>query len=163
MLSSQLLRIGLALAVSVALAACGSQGSESSEEAPTQAAESEQIESSNGGDSTAEGNEMTQGNIERMNLEAAVDAALQDLAERSGISAEAISVVQAREVTWPNGALGCPEEGMMYTQALVDGFYILLSDGDREHAYHAGRDGKPFFCPAERSQPPPEDEGNPEM
>ena len=87
-------------------------------------------------------------------LEDAVAMAREDLANRLGSDTEAIRVVDARRVTWRDGALGCPEEGMMYTQALVEGMYILLeSDGER-HAYHAGRDGAPFACPAERSQPP---------
>jgi len=93
---------------------------------------------------------------EGVSLERAVEAARQDLANRSDRDEESIRVVEAREVTWRNGALGCPEEGMMYTQALVEGMYILLElDGER-HAYHAGRDGVPFACPADRSQPPRE-------
>lgn len=99
-----------------------------------------------------------------LDLEAAVEAARSDLAQRIGLGADAIAVVDARDVTWPNGAMGCPEEGMMYTQALVKGYYILLdAEGDR-HAYHAGRNGQPFHCPAERSQKPPSSTNdNPEV
>lgn len=158
MLPANSLRFGLALLLALALAACQAQQSDTEETPPADAGEAERVEPSNGGSDAAEGDEMTQGKLERMGLESAVDAALQDLAERSGVTPETISVVQAREVTWRNGALGCPEEDMMYTQALVEGFYILLSDGEREYAYHAGRDGKPFFCPADRSQLPPEDD-----
>ena len=94
-------------------------------------------------------------------LDSAVEMARQDLADRLGSGAEAIRVVDARNVTWRNGALGCPEEDMMYTQALVQGMYILLEfDGER-HAYHAGRDGVPFACPAERSQPPRDRDSGP--
>lgn len=154
MLSSQPFRIATVLAMLVAVAACGNQGSATNEEAPTDAVESGEPQSSNGGDQAAEDKTMHRGNPDRMNLEEAIEAARKDLAERSGVETGEIQIVQARAVTWRNGALGCPEEGMMYTQALVDGFYIQLSDGDSEHAYHAGRNGKPFFCPAERSQPP---------
>jgi len=87
-------------------------------------------------------------------LERAVEAARQDLADRTGVSADVIRVADAREVTWRDGALGCPEEGSMYTQALVEGLYILLEHDGEQYAYHAGRDGVPFACPAERSQPP---------
>lgn len=135
-----------------ALAAC--QGQSPAEES-TGVGEGEQVESGTDDNaSSSEGEPMTQGNADRMSLDEAVEAARRDLAERGGKADDAISVVEARTVTWRNGALGCPEEGMMYTQALVKGFYILLSDGDAEHAYHAGRDGKPFFCPADRSEPP---------
>lgn len=147
-----------ALILTLAIAACQGQAPETSDDEPRQAEQNEPAESGsgNGEGETTGGETMTQGSADRMNLEQAVDAALQDLAERSGLSVEAISVVAARQVTWSNGALGCPEEGMMYTQALVEGFYIRLSDGEKEYAYHAGRDGQPFYCPADRSKAPPE-------
>ncbi len=90
-------------------------------------------------------------------LQAAIAAARADLAGRLEIDDADIEVDQAREVTWPDGALGCPEPDMMYTQALVPGYYIRLRVGKDSHAYHAGRDGQPFPCPGERSQPPAED------
>lgn len=101
---------------------------------------------------------MTLDRPERPSLQDAVSLARRDLAERLDISPEDIRVDQSRQVTWPNGALGCPEEGMMYTQALVEGFYIVLEAGNATHAYHAGRDGVPFPCPAERSKPPARDQ-----
>jgi hypothetical protein len=97
--------------------------------------------------------------MEGASLEQAVEAARRDLADRTDTSADRIRVVDARRVTWRDGALGCPEEGMMYTQALVDGMYILLAVDGEAHAYHAGRDGVPFPCPAERSQEPLDDGG----
>lgn len=125
-----------------------SEPAEANEQSAADATESEQAQTGN------EGTTMHRGNPDRMNLEEAIEAARQELAGRSGVEAEQLVIVEARATTWPNGALGCPEEGMMYTQALVDGFYIVLSDGEEEYAYHAGRNGKPFFCPAERSQAP---------
>jgi hypothetical protein len=48
-------------------------------------------------------------------------------------------VVQSVEaVQWPNGALGLPEPGMMYTQAIVDGHRIVLRAEGRSFVYHAG-------------------------
>ena len=49
------------------------------------------------------------------------ELAQQDLARRLGLDQGAISVVVAQDVTWRNGSLGCPEPGMSYSQALVDG------------------------------------------
>lgn len=89
-----------------------------------------------------------------VSLEQAVEMARNDLADRTGAGAENIRVVDARRVTWPDGAKGCPQEGMMYTQALVEGMYILLAVDGESHAYHAGGDGVPFPCPADRSQAP---------
>ena len=154
MSAKKLLRLGAPVLLLLALAACQGQQDGGEMEAPAEPTESEQSPSSNDDNASDEGKNMTQGVNDRMNLEEAVEAARQDLADRQSVEHETIGVVEAREVTWRNGALGCPEEGMMYTQALVRGYYILLADAVGEHAYHAGSDGKPFFCPADRSQPP---------
>jgi hypothetical protein len=160
MLAMRRLQFFLILLLTLVIAACQGQapetGPETSDEEPAGAEQNEQIDP---GNDEAEGEitgdeRMTQGSAEAMSLEQAVNAARQDLGNRSGVAADSIKVIEARNVTWRNGALGCPEEGMMYTQALVEGFYILLDDGRAEYAYHAGRDGQPFHCPADRSQPP---------
>src|ERR1044071_7735897 len=49
-------------------------------------------------------------------------AVVADAAKRFKVAASAVVLSRAEQVTWPNGALGCPEPGMMYTQALVPGF-----------------------------------------
>jgi hypothetical protein len=77
-----------------------------------------------------------------------VQAAVSDLASRLGISEEAIEVVEVRAVQWPDGALGCPQEGKMYTQAVVDGTQVLLGFEERIYDYHAGPDGEAFLCPS---------------
>lgn len=81
-------------------------------------------------------------------------AAVADLARRLGVDEDAIVVVGVEEVMWRDGSLGCPEPGRVYTQALVEGERIVLSVDGREYAYHAGRDGEPFYCPPERAQEP---------
>ena len=78
----------------------------------------------------------------------------QDLAQQQGKEVNSITVVAARQVTWRSGALGCPEPGMSYTQAMVPGVLIILKAGDENFGYHAGSDGKPFYCPRERVEPP---------
>lgn len=87
-------------------------------------------------------------------IEEVINAARRDLAERRSVLDEDIDLVNAQRVTWGDGSLGCPEPGMMYTQALVPGFFIHLRSGDDEFFYHAGRDGRPMYCPADRSKPP---------
>jgi hypothetical protein len=78
-----------------------------------------------------------------------VAPALDDLAGRLGVTPEDIEVVAAEEVTWPDGSLGCPEPGMSYTQALVEGSKVALRFEDRVWVYHAGDDNQPFLCPSE--------------
>jgi hypothetical protein len=72
--------------------------------------------------------------------------AIADLAERLGVPPEEIEVVRVEEVVWRDGSLGCPEPGMHYTQALVDGSRIVLSAGGRAYEYHAGGSQTPFLC-----------------
>lgn len=80
--------------------------------------------------------------------------AVADLAARTGIAADAISVKQARSVHWGSGALGCPQEGMNYTQAIVPGVQLLLEAGDTVYRYHGRTGGKLTFCPEDRAQEP---------
>ncbi|NKI34958.1 hypothetical protein HFP89_07250 [Wenzhouxiangella sp. XN79A] len=89
-------------------------------------------------------------------IERAAALARADLARRLGVAEARVEVLERRAVTWPNGAMGCPEPGMMYTQALVPGVWIRLSVDGEDHLYHGRRDGEPFLCPAERAAPPPE-------
>jgi len=93
---------------------------------------------------------------EKMTLARQVLAAKADLAQRLGVSADQIEVVEATEVTWPDTALGCPEPGMMYAQVLTPGALVVLSYGGNEARYHAGRWAVPTACPAERAEPPAE-------
>ena len=75
-----------------------------------------------------------------------VSFALADLADRIEVDADSIRVIEAGPVTWSDGSLGCPEPGVSYTQALVDGWRAILEHGDARYSYHAGSDGEPFLC-----------------
>lgn len=75
-----------------------------------------------------------------------VNTAKTDLAQRLNISAEAISVTGLEDVTWQNGALGCPQPGMMYTQALIPGYKITLQANGAVFNYHGAAGQKPFLC-----------------
>ncbi len=83
-----------------------------------------------------------------------IEAALDDAANRSTTARADIKVMSAEAVTWPDGSLGCPQPGMMYTQALVAGYRIVLQAGEQTLNYHAMSRGRPVFCPAGRVVPP---------
>lgn len=87
-------------------------------------------------------------------LESFVSQARDDLARRLEIDETRITVIDAEFVTWPNGAVGCPEPDMMYTQALVPGYRIRLRAEGVLHHYHGSNDRPPFHCPAERVAEP---------
>ena len=83
-----------------------------------------------------------------------VDKAMADLAQRLAVSAEEIVLLEATGVTWPDGSLGCPQEGMAYAQVLTPGYLIRLRSGDQEFEYHASRGTEVVYC--ENPMPPVE-------
>ncbi len=72
--------------------------------------------------------------------------AIRDLSGRLGVPPGGIEVVKETSVTWRDGSLGCPKEGMMYTQALVEGTLIVLRVDGKDYAYHSGKGRPPFYC-----------------
>ncbi len=77
----------------------------------------------------------------------AIEAAVADGAERDDIE-----VREAASVTWPDGSLGCPEDDEMYTQALVEGYRIVLDVAGDEVVFHGAEGEPPFRC--DDPQPP---------
>ena len=75
-----------------------------------------------------------------------VEQAKADLAKRLSVDAARVTVVSSEEVTWSDGSLGCPEPGMMYTQALVPGARIILEVDGTQYNYHSGANRAPFLC-----------------
>ena len=74
-----------------------------------------------------------------------MDAILADAGSRSTTKA-AISVIRAQAVTWSDGSLGCPVKGMSYTQALVDGYWVVLDAGGQQLDYRASVSGSFKYC-----------------
>ncbi|MGH8935529.1 MAG: hypothetical protein ACRDXD_04555 [Acidimicrobiia bacterium] len=93
----------------------------------------------------------------------AVVKARADLAARLGVEVESIEVSKAEEVVWRDGSIGCPEPGMVYTQALVEGLRLTLLHDGTTYYYHQGDDQDPFLCdePDEDSYLSKEDVLNP--
>ena len=89
-----------------------------------------------------------------MNLSAQIKYSIEDLARRLDTPPETIKVSGARRVTWRSGALGCPQPGMNYTDALVPGSVIYLQADNTIHAYHGKIGAEPFYCPRERAEQP---------
>ena len=72
-------------------------------------------------------------------------ALLSDLAAR-GVSTDGLEVVTARAVTWPSGALGCPQPGMAYTQMVIDGYQVVVTVGGKTYDYRYGSSANPRLC-----------------
>ena len=78
----------------------------------------------------------------------------EDAGRREGVAAEAVRVLSAKAVTWPDGSLGCPQPGMAYTQALAPGYQVVVRAGEQTHDYHASTTGRLLLCPPGRAQVP---------
>lgn len=83
---------------------------------------------------------------------ALVQAAKDDAAARAGVDPGTVTVVSEAAVTFPNGALGCPEPGMLYTEVLTPGYQVVVEAGGRAYDYRASsRGGSLKWC----ENPPP--------
>lgn len=86
------------------------------------------------------------------------ERAVADLATRLGIDPREIRLVSFEEVDWPDGSIGCPQPGMSYTQAIVNGSRIVLEANDILYNYHMGGNRDLFLCEQPESTektPPP--------
>jgi hypothetical protein len=79
-------------------------------------------------------------------MQSLIDAATADLMKRLSVTRDAIEVVSAQSVVWPDGGLGCPQPGMMYPQVLSEGYRIELRAQNQSYAYHGGEGRGPFLC-----------------
>jgi hypothetical protein len=86
-------------------------------------------------------------------LDALRDAVLADAQGAwPGVPATQLQL-RVEAVTWGDGALGCAQPGVMYTQALVPGWRFLVRSPGHEAAYHASESGQWLHCPASQPQP----------
>jgi len=83
-----------------------------------------------------------------------VSAAVADLSARTGISTDAITVTKASIVNWGSSAVGCPRDGMNYTQAIVPGVLVLLEADGKVYRYHGSNNSELFHCPDDRAEAP---------
>ena len=79
-------------------------------------------------------------------MQALIDAATADLMKRLSVTQDAVEVISAQSVVWPDRSLGCPQPGMMYPQVLAEGYRIELRAKNQTYAYHGGEGRGPFLC-----------------
>ncbi len=91
------------------------------------------------------------------NLETVIEAAKTDLAQTLSISSEKIVLVEAKEVTWSDASLGCPQPDMLYAQVLTPGTLVKLQYEGTDYEYHGGTRGALTLC----KNPLPPIEGTP--
>jgi hypothetical protein len=87
-------------------------------------------------------------------MQAMLDQIRSDAAQRAGVAPDKVQILTVQSVTWADGSLGCPEPGMLYTQALVRGHRIEVNAAGATLVYHSGPQNRFVHCPPERAQPP---------
>jgi len=86
--------------------------------------------------------------------QAILDPILKEAAALAKVDRDQLVIVRAESVVWNDGSLGCPEPGMMYTQALVNGYWIVIEAAGKQYDFRVGSDGSFRLCPAGRGHPP---------
>ena len=67
-----------------------------------------------------------------------------------GVTGE-VTVISAEKVRFNDGSLGCPQPGVQYTQAQVDGMRVVVEAGGRRYDYRFGTGDTAQLC--ERAVP----------
>lgn len=73
-------------------------------------------------------------------------AARKDLASRLGVTEREILFLSGEGKSWNDGSLGCPEPGVMYTQAQVHGWVLTFGHRQQVFTYHTDLD-RTIPCP----------------
>jgi hypothetical protein len=85
-------------------------------------------------------------------LQALIETAKADLAQRLSIPVTQIDFLEATEVEWSDSSLDCPQPGMDYLQVITPGYRILLEVDGTNHEYHSNRDAYLVYC--DNANPP---------
>jgi hypothetical protein len=67
---------------------------------------------------------------------AAIERAKTYLAEALEVPAKELTVESAKETTWADASLGCPEKGRMYAQVVTSGWTVVLKAKGQTHEVH---------------------------
>ena len=76
-----------------------------------------------------------------------LDPILKEAAALAKLDREQLVIVRAESVVWNDGSLGCPEPGMMYTQALVNGYWVVIDAAGQNYDFRVGNRGSFILCP----------------
>jgi hypothetical protein len=92
--------------------------------------------------------------VESQMPEAILGPILDEAAKLANVPPQQLVIVRAEAVVWNDGSLGCPEPGMEYTQALVNGYWVLIKAAEQTYDFRVGGGGSFRLCPEGRGHPP---------
>jgi hypothetical protein len=76
------------------------------------------------------------------------DPVVAEIARVAGVPVDEVVILSAQAETFSDGSLGCPVPGMVYTQALVDGYRIVAKAGGTIYDYRGSGDSFRQCTPA---------------
>lgn len=75
-----------------------------------------------------------------------LDAIRSDLRDQ-GINTDSLRIISAETVTWNDGAWGCPAPGRIYSQAVEQGYAVVVDVAGAKYDYRFGSGPTPKLCP----------------
>jgi hypothetical protein len=81
------------------------------------------------------------GGGEAADSDAALQAALEALAQEVGLSVDDIQVESVEETEWPNACLGLPEDDEVCAEVITPGYLVILNAGDRVYEVRTDAQG----------------------
>lgn len=81
------------------------------------------------------------------------DPVVAEIAKLAGVPVGEVTIISAQEMTFSDGSLGCPQPGMVYTQAIVDGYKIVAEAGGT--TYDVRGSGSKFRVCSPAAKPAP--------
>jgi len=81
------------------------------------------------------------------------NAVIDDAANRTGIPANAFTVIEAEPRDWPNGCLGLADPGVACTQAIVPGWRVVLTANQQQWVYRTDETGNQVSLAESNSAP----------
>ena len=86
--------------------------------------------------------------------EAILNSILKEAAKLANVPTQELVIVRAEAVVWNDGSLGCTEPGMQYTQALINGYWVVIKAAGQTYDFRVDRRGSFRLCPEGRGHPP---------
>jgi hypothetical protein len=79
---------------------------------------------------------------------------LNKAAELAKVAPEQLVIVRAEPAAWNDSSLGCPEPGIIYTQALVNGYWVVIGAAGKNYDFRVDGRGNFRLCALGQGRPP---------
>jgi hypothetical protein len=62
--------------------------------------------------------------------------AIRRVSQQTGVSSDAVELVDVFPVEWQDSSLGCPQDGQAYSDVMIGGYRIVVSEGETSYLFH---------------------------